>query len=38
MRGARRQLAVVLVALVNVGVNALAGAGVLFGTPTGAVS
>lgn len=38
MRGAPRQLAVVLAALVNVGLNALAGAGLLFGTPTGAVS
>ncbi|PAP75693.1 tryptophan-rich sensory protein [Rubrivirga marina] len=38
MHGAARQLAVVLAALANVGLNALAGAGVLFGTPTGAVS
>lgn len=38
MHGAARQLAVVLAALVNVGVNALAGAGLLFGTQTGDVS
>ena len=38
MRGAARQLAVVLAAVFNVGLNALAGAGVLFGVPTGAVS
>jgi hypothetical protein len=38
MRGIRRQLAVVAAALFNVGINALAGAGVLFGTTTGAVS
>jgi hypothetical protein len=38
MRGIPRQLAVVAAALINVGVNALAGAGVLFGTTTGAVS
>lgn len=38
MRGLPRQLAVVLAVLVNVGLNALAGAGALFGTPTGAVS
>ncbi len=38
MRGAARQFALVLAALVNVGLNALAGAGLLFGTPTGAVS
>ena len=38
MRGAARQFAVVLAALVNVGLNALAGAGLLFGRQTGAVS
>jgi hypothetical protein len=38
MRGLSRQLAVLAAALVNVGLNALAGAGLLFGTPTGAVS
>jgi hypothetical protein len=38
MSGIPRQIAVVLAALVNVGVNALAGAGVLFGTTTGSVS
>jgi hypothetical protein len=38
MRGIQRQLAVVAAALINIGVNALAGAGVLFGTTTGAVS
>lgn len=38
MRGAARQLAILFAALVNVGLNALAGAGLLFGTPTGAVS
>jgi hypothetical protein len=38
MSGIPRQLAVVAAALINVGVNALAGAGMLFGTSTGAVS
>lgn len=38
MRGPSRQVAVVLAALVDVGLNGLAGAGVLFSTPTGAVS
>ncbi len=38
MRGASRQTAVVVAALVNVGLNALAGAGLLFGVQTGAVS
>jgi hypothetical protein len=38
MRGIPRQLAVVAAALFNVGINALAGAGVLFGTTTGAIS
>lgn len=38
MTGHTRQAAVVAAALFNVGLNALAGAGLLFGTPTGAVS
>jgi hypothetical protein len=38
MRGIQRQLAVVAAALFNVGINALAGSGALFGTTTGAVS
>jgi hypothetical protein len=38
MRGIPRQLVVVAAALINVGLNALAGAGALFGTTTGAVS
>ena len=38
MRGIPRQLAVVAAALFNVGINALAGAGVLFGTTTGAIA
>jgi hypothetical protein len=38
MSGLTRQVAVVAAALVNVGLNALAGAGVLFDTQTGAVS
>lgn len=38
MHGIVRQWAVVLAALVNVGLNALAGAGLLFSTQTGAVS
>jgi len=38
MRGVPRQIAVVLAALVNVGLNALAGAGLLFDVQTGAVS
>jgi len=38
MRGIQRQLAVVAAALFNVGINALAGAGILFGTTTGAIS
>ena len=38
VRGPVRQSLVVLAALANVGLNALAGAGALFGTPTGAVS
>ena len=38
MTGTTRQIAVVVAALFNVGMNALAGAGVLFGTQTGAVS
>ncbi len=38
MSGIPRQLAVVAAALVNIGVNSVAGAGVLFGTTTGAVS
>jgi hypothetical protein len=38
MSGIQRQLAVVAAALFNVGFNALAGAGVLFGTTTGSVS
>lgn len=38
MTGRTRQVAVVAAALFNVGMNALAGAGVLFGTTTGAVS
>lgn len=38
MHGSRRQIAVVLAALFNVGLNALAGAGVLFDAQTGAIS
>ncbi len=38
MTGTTRQIAVVLAALFNVGMNGLAGAGVLFDTQTGAVS
>ncbi len=38
MRGIPRQVAVVAAALFNVGINALAGAGLLFGTTTGAIS
>ena len=38
MRGVSRQLAVVGAAVFNVAINALAGAGVLFGQETGAVS
>lgn len=38
MSGVPRQIAVVVASLVNVGVNALAGAGMLFDTTTGAVS
>lgn len=38
MTGRPRQIAVVLAALFNVGFNALAGAGLLFGVQTGAVS
>lgn len=38
MSGLARQVAVVAAALVNVGLNALAGAGLLFDTQTGAVS
>ena len=38
MRGRPRQIAVVLATLVNLGLNGLAGAGVLFGRDTGAVS
>ena len=38
MHGSRRQIAVVVAALFNVGLNALAGAGLLFDTQTGAVS
>ncbi|MEM0963299.1 MAG: tryptophan-rich sensory protein, partial [Bacteroidota bacterium] len=38
MTGARRQIAVVLATAVNITLNALAGAGVLFGVQTGAVS
>jgi len=38
MRGIQRQITVVAAALFNVGINALAGSGVLFGTTTGAVS
>ncbi|MDT0631940.1 hypothetical protein [Rubrivirga litoralis] len=38
MTGLPRQIAVVAAALFNVGMNALAGAGLLFGTTTGAVS
>ncbi len=38
MTGLPRQILVVAAALINVGLNALAGTGVLFGTPTGAVS
>jgi hypothetical protein len=38
MRGIQRQIAVVAAALFNVGINALAGSGVLFGVTTGAVS
>lgn len=38
MTGHVRRIAVVAAALFNVGLNALAGAGVLFGTATGAVS
>jgi hypothetical protein len=38
MNGIPRQLAVLAAALINIGVNALAGAGLLFGTTTGAVS
>ena len=38
MRGASRQVAVVLAAAFNLVLNGLAGAGVLFGTQTGAVS
>lgn len=38
MRGPSRQIAIVIAALFNVGLNALAGAGVLFDTQTGAIS
>jgi hypothetical protein len=38
MSGISRQVAVVVAALVNVGFNSVAGAGLLFGTSTGAVS
>ena len=38
MTGLTRQIAVVVAALFNVGMNALAGAGVLFDTETGAIS
>jgi hypothetical protein len=38
MSGVQRQFAVVAAALFNVGFNALAGSGVLFGTTTGSVS
>jgi hypothetical protein len=38
MTGFPRQIAVVMAAIINVGFNALAGAGMLFGTTTGAVS
>jgi len=38
MRGIQRQLAVIAATLFNVGFNALAGSGALFGTTTGAVS
>ncbi len=38
MRGRSRQIAVVVAALFNVAMNALAGAGLLFGVETGAVS
>jgi hypothetical protein len=38
MSGIPRQVVVVVAALINIGVNALAGAGVLFGTTTGDVS
>lgn len=38
MTGIARQVAVVLAALVNVGINAMAGTGLLFGTTTGSVS
>lgn len=38
MHGLTRQIAVLAAAAVNVGLNALAGAGLLFGTQTGAVS
>ncbi len=38
MSGVSRQIAVIVAALVNVGVNALAGSGALFGTTTGDIS
>jgi hypothetical protein len=38
MTGIPRQVAVVAAALINIGINALAGTGLLFGTTTGAVS
>jgi hypothetical protein len=38
MRGIQRQVVVVTAALFNIGFNALAGSGVLFGTTTGSIS